>query len=89
MPRTLKDQGASITKASNANPIIAENCPQGVDAPVSWYTPQVATTLAKQKMSVPVGNVHLVTALPGLNAANARLMVKTFDQHLQTATLCY
>jgi hypothetical protein len=45
--KTREDQGASITKASNANPIIAKDCPQGVGAPVSWYTPQVATKLAK------------------------------------------
>jgi hypothetical protein len=65
-----------MAKASNANPIIAKDGPQGVLAPVAWHTPQVAAKLAEYEMSVPTGNVHLATTLRVFNAATAKTIVK-------------
>ena len=45
--RMPEDQGASITNASKANPIMAKEGPQGVGDPVAWNTPQVAAKLAE------------------------------------------
>ena len=71
----FESQGASIMKASNANPIMAKDGAQGVAAPVAWYTSQVTAKLVDQAMSVPAGNVHLTRTFRVLNAANAITMV--------------
>ncbi|QDT61414.1 hypothetical protein SV7mr_39490 [Stieleria bergensis] len=50
---------------------------QGVDAPVAWYTPQVAVKLADQESNATAGKVNLVKALRALYPIHARTIVIT------------